>query len=396
MRPPMHTRSNTAVLDRLARYTLFAPLAEGRRVLDIGSLDGRGLAVLAEAGAAEITAVAASPAALVAQLEAAGVEGVEVLAEESLLLPCEDASVDLIICHDLPERMAATPDFVTELRRVLDRDGYLALAVANPEGRWLGQLFGERPTADITYQELYERLAPSFGTMSAYGQAPLAASLFYDLASEDEDPGLVFDRSLLAADDEPGWFVLLFGPAPWRRDELSIVQLPFDELERDAGSRARSEAAALADTPPEVEVEVDADAAAASAARIAALEEELAVQRSQAEEQARGYEIELGGWREQLEAAEARANAIGMQLEAQGRARHEALARLQEVEAQLARARHDGASLESQIRDLLEEGMHLRRIIETLQARPPEEETSIAAPGVSWECAPEGAERGRN
>jgi len=63
----------------VGKSILLGSLAQEKRVLDLGCDDGRGLLVLAEAGAAELVGVCADPAAAARLLEERGVEGVELL-----------------------------------------------------------------------------------------------------------------------------------------------------------------------------------------------------------------------------------------------------------------------------------------------------------------------------
>ncbi len=255
----MSTLTTAVLLEREARYVLLAPLARQKRVLDLGGESGRGLALLTEAEATTITAMSEDPARTEAAIAAAGVGGVTVCQDEGHALPFPEAAFDLIICHDLDARLAKHESLLAELRRVLDPGGVLAVALANPQGRTLGALFGEQARSALTYEALYAELAPLFGGLSAFGQSPLTASFFYDLSSEDEDPGLALDRSLLSDDDLPGWFVLLFSQSPIKREELCIVQLPFEEL------RAAAASATLAQTLSERQSELDAEHARAAA-----------------------------------------------------------------------------------------------------------------------------------
>ena len=162
-------------LEIQARYALLAPLSEGRRVLDFGS-DAQSLLVLAEAGATEITAVSDAPDDVRASLEQAGVEGVDVLSA-TLPLPFADASFELVMCHDLGERMHGDPGWLPELRRVLVPEGYLVVALPNPEGVCLSDLLGERFDAALTYEQALAMLGDRFGHRKVTYVASLVSAL---------------------------------------------------------------------------------------------------------------------------------------------------------------------------------------------------------------------------
>ena len=263
-------------LEIQARYVLLAPLAEDRRVLDIDS-DVISLSLLAEAGATELTATTSNPSALSADLQTAEIEGVEVVPDLSLPLNFEEDAFDLVICHDLGEQMIADSQWIEQVRRVLSPTGYLVLTLATPEGQFLSDLLGQRFTSKITYEDAFERLSDTFGILTTIAQSPLAANVFWDVESEEEEPDLGYDRSLLEDDEEPGWYVLVFGPEAVHRDDLTIVQVPFSSLaqavlgaDRPALPAAAPVAAAAVADGSEIEalhakiteIEADRDAAA--------------------------------------------------------------------------------------------------------------------------------------
>src|SRR4051794_39530275 len=119
-------------LELHARYVLAAPLVEDKRVLDLGGAAATSLVPLAEAGAAELAVACDDPQTFGAELAEAGLEGVAVSLDEGLPLPYDDGAFDIVICHDLAERVAADAAWEAEVRRILSPEGYLMAAVANP------------------------------------------------------------------------------------------------------------------------------------------------------------------------------------------------------------------------------------------------------------------------
>lgn len=213
-----------------ARYVAIANLVDGKRILDIQG-DFTSVMQMAEAGAAELTVTCETPESLKAELIEAEAEGIEVLEVSAPPWQFETAAFDLILFHDLANFLATDDIWVTELRRVLDPNGYLVLAIPNPAGQRLSNLFGEEVLSPLSYEEVFAKLSPTFGQLTLLGQSPVVANLFYDFQSEEEDPSLVFDRSLLSDDaDQAGWFILIFGPETVRRDDLVIVQNPWQPL----------------------------------------------------------------------------------------------------------------------------------------------------------------------
>ncbi|MFC1611851.1 methyltransferase domain-containing protein, partial [Myxococcota bacterium] len=239
-------------LETQPRYVVLASLVEERRVLDIGG-DATSLLTLAEAGASEIMACSDQSDALTATLSEAEVEGIEVTAIPSLPLEFGEGAFDLVIFHDLGEWIVEDEQWISELRRVLSPSGYLVLALANPNGQRLSDLCGQHLESSLTYEGAFEKLTDTFGVLTVLVQSPLAANLFYDLESEEEEPDLVFDRSLLVEDtDAAGWYVLVFGAETVHRDDLTIVQIPFSSLARAVGGRDAETALQIAAAPADV------------------------------------------------------------------------------------------------------------------------------------------------
>ena len=217
-------------LEVQARYVMLSKLAAERRVLDLGG-DTKSALLLAEAEVGELTCACPDPRALAADLAEAGVEGVDVVSLPALPLSFDDAAFDLIICHDFGEWLREDPAWISEFRRVLSPGGYLSLAIANPGGHPLSELVGEHFSSRLTYQEAFTELSSHFGKLTLFGQWPMVANLFCDFEEEPDEPSEEFDRSLLSDEsEEPGWYLLIFGPETVPHSDRTIVQIPFQSL----------------------------------------------------------------------------------------------------------------------------------------------------------------------
>ncbi len=340
------------------RYVFLTSLAEDRRVLDMGG-SARALLTLAEAGTAELTHCGDDAETVQKALSDAGVEGVEVRGMVELPLPFADQAFDLIIYHDLAEELGRDDKWVAELRRVLDPGGYLVLALKNAEGKLVSDLAGERFTAPFTYQDAFAKLSPSFGVLTLMGQSPVVANLFYDFESNTDEPGLVFDRSLLTEEsEEAGWYVLIFGPEAVHRDDLTIVQAPYQEV-LAAVAAARAAPAASAEPSPD-------------AARLAELEELV-------ERFRRDRDVLASRLAQQDEAAGAGQEAVEARADGDG----EELVALTEQNAQLSEAVNQARErAESAVQDLVTEreaGAEMQRKIEELSSALDELRGELAA-----------------
>ncbi|MBN1962710.1 MAG: methyltransferase domain-containing protein, partial [Deltaproteobacteria bacterium] len=378
----MSSTLTSVLLETEARYTLIASIAEGRKILDFGCLDARGLSILADAEAAEITVICDDPDSINQQLNTLGVEGVELLLETDDPLPFADQVFDIIICHDPEMRLQKDSERLQELRRILCPSGILIVAIANPNGQTLGDLWGEQHSpSSLTYEEGYARLAPLFGNVSAFGQSPMVASLFYDLNSQEEDPGLLFDRSLADEEELPGWYLLFFGSEPIRRDDLNIVQLPLSELKKYTqqqqldktiiSSSFENDTVSLATTTENTTEINDLEAAKVLIAQLEIERDELALKndtaleaqaervaqlRIEADAKVQPLEAEIASLKHRLATSEVESEELNQRFEQQQQERATALTRISELELALDESKGAVAA-----KELLEQQAELQR-----------------------------------
>lgn len=203
-------------------------------MLDLGGGIATGVAHLLDNGATHVTIVSDHWRETRRQLEkntTYDLNQIELRGEGRLPLADEEASFDVILCHDLGQRLATDVRWLSELRRLLKSDGYLVSFIANPDGVYLSELISEKPAVEYSYTSFVEGAAPHFGAISVFGQVPLVGHLFFDFSEGSGDPGLIFDRALLPEEDEtPAWYCIVCGPLPQARDELSIVQIPVQDV----------------------------------------------------------------------------------------------------------------------------------------------------------------------
>jgi SAM-dependent methyltransferase len=124
----MHGRLIEA--EHLARYWWVAGLVSGKRVLDAGCGTAYGSNILAEAGATEVVGLDLDGAVLQTARESAH-ELVSLEVGDVRKLPFPDASFDVTVCFEVIEHIDEPETVLTELRRVLRADGFLAVSSPN-------------------------------------------------------------------------------------------------------------------------------------------------------------------------------------------------------------------------------------------------------------------------
>ena len=291
-------------LEKYSRYALAGPLVEGRRVLDLEPPGAAAVALLQDCGAAEVTCVTNATEALQSELQHWGAHAELMAAVDAPPLPCADAAYEFVLVHDLAARVAQSQAWWAELRRVLHPEGYILAAVPHAGGHSLQELSGISPetTATLNYETAWQFLAEYFEDGTAFAQSPLVGHLFYDLGSEEEDPDPTYDRSLVQNDEEePGWYVLLFGPRAYHRDDYALVQLE-QEVAVQA-FRAHHHARAMAPEARQLGPSDDDERAKLRADALAA-ETELQKVRGELASALRAVEAERDALQEKLDVAQ--------------------------------------------------------------------------------------------
>lgn len=315
-----------SIHEQHARYVLVGGFVKRRRVLELGCLDASAAHLLFDAGATSVTVGTQAP-------DLAHDE-VHTLDDADLPLPLDTRSVDLVLCHDLPERLTREPGWTSELRRILAPGGVLVAAVKNG-------------ASELDYRGLYDLLAPHFGEAAFYGQSAVRGALFYDLEVDELEPEI--DRTLLGKEeDEPVWYLAVFAPEALHGAKLTFAQLDESPAEPDGDGDTDSDTGALTDiTHTETEEELRTlelqyqEAQARLADHDQAIDEVMVrleaseLERRQLEEALRVSKAQVKELEDELGAAEARA------LHAE-----QALAQLQD--ARRHAAVHDQATLDAQ------------------------------------------------
>ncbi|MGB2953035.1 MAG: methyltransferase domain-containing protein [Gaiellaceae bacterium] len=151
---PDQQREALVYAEHLARYRLAARLAPGLRVLDAGSGEGYGTAILAAAGAASVVGVDVKEKAVRHARERYRLEFVQADVAE---LPFEDSSFDLVACFETVEHVEDADRALAELARVLTDAGTLVVSTPNCDEYLVDNEFHEREFSLAEFDELLSR-----------------------------------------------------------------------------------------------------------------------------------------------------------------------------------------------------------------------------------------------
>ncbi len=201
------------------RYLFAAPLAAGRRVLDVACGEGYGSALLARA-AAHVTGVDVAAEAIAHARARYGAQpNLEFRQGDCAALPLADASLDLVVSFETVEHVAAQQAFVAEVRRVLRPGGLFVLSCPNKvEYSDKRGLVNEFHVRELDRDELAALIATHFPHTAWYGQRPG----FFSVVWPEAGPAAaeIFEVSAASADrpqrghGRPLYFIVVASDSP--------------------------------------------------------------------------------------------------------------------------------------------------------------------------------------
>jgi SAM-dependent methyltransferase len=288
------------------RYAAVAPLAAGKRVLDAACGEGYGTFLLAQT-AQRATGIDLSPDAIAHATARYARANLEFAVGSVTQLPLPTASVDLVVSFETIEHLAEQPEMLAEFRRVLTREGVLALSSPNrPVYNEDGGVENHFHVRELDRDELAALLAPAFPQQAWYAQRVLAQSVAWSLETSAGTPAylrLAGGKAITATvPADPMYFIVICAA-----DGVALPALPpvslFDDgtlsLWRDYGrALAREHALAwdelnarkvaedrLAELVPAINaLASEREAGRVKSARIEALEAALAATQARAQD----------------------------------------------------------------------------------------------------------------
>jgi O-antigen biosynthesis protein len=246
--------------EHLQRFAWAAPLVAGQRVLDLGSGEGFGSAVLAST-AASVVGVDVDERAVEHATLNHGRPGLEFRAGSALDLAfLGDERFDAVVAFEVVEHVAEPEALLEQARAVLAPGGLLVLSTPDRRTYRKG---GEAPDPyherELSEAELRDLLGARFGNVALWGQRTLAGARLAALdAAGDPEPAIAFvertgESWAPAEEPAPVYLVALASdaalPSPPRESLLADATL---ELVAAEQRRATTLAARLAALEAEV------------------------------------------------------------------------------------------------------------------------------------------------
>jgi chromosome segregation ATPase len=306
------------------------PLLRGRRVAVLGDATLGLAAAVAQRGARLVHAYDPDPVRVAQALAVAargGTVSVAVLGED---LGVRDGAFDVVFVPDL-SLFDDAAELVRRARRLTSSAGVAIFATPNGKAeRALVPRRAVRSANGPGYYELFDAVSLQFSIVRMLGQAPFVGYTVADFAPESE-PEVTVDTSLLAASEEPEWFIAVASDRAIDLEAYSVIELPLADL-----------ALAMAAASPLSERHAEDRAALAEAqAGLALLRVELDNMRERQREQTRVAEAT---------SAATSSRVVELEIELAGRDK-----RLRELEARAGDAHVRGERLAHAMSDMEEE-----------------------------------------
>ena len=222
----------------LPRNLLVEAACRGRRVLEVGTQDPRGLLRLKSGGASRILGTTPEPDRVDPQRLLNRTSELSAMADGAIEF--EDGAFDVILVVDLARQLASTPNFLAEVRRVLAPDGFVLLGFES--GRGLSRLV-ERPSPPppLEPKRLERAVREVFGDARFYQQTPFIGVAIHPAGADDAK--VAVDPSFAARTSRPSHVIALAGRGAPESVDSTLVELPFLDFEATAqAAQARSAA----------------------------------------------------------------------------------------------------------------------------------------------------------
>ena len=225
--------------EHLHRYYFAADLADGRRVLDLGSGEGYGSAILAERAknvlGIELDSQAVEHASTNYPLDNLKFRQGSILELDDL----PDASFDLVVCYEVIEHITEHDELLSLVRRVLTPDGLFVVSTPDRE------IYSEAAdyhnpdhVKELSRPELDDLLSRYFSHHGLWGQTVTVGSTLQRL---DQAPGAGATDKIFVRKEGDRWVRYPAGPVPYLvavASQAQVAELPGFSLLNDPAAGA--------------------------------------------------------------------------------------------------------------------------------------------------------------
>jgi ubiquinone/menaquinone biosynthesis C-methylase UbiE len=159
--------------EHIYRYRFAATKVAGKRILDIASGEGYGIAALAQAGASTALGVDVSAEACAHAMRKYGIEA---RVGDAQKIPVKNQSIDLVVSFETIEHLSEPELFVEECARVLAPGGKAIISTPNRDVYREKSPNNPFHVNELSESEFSQLLAAKFSKIVMYTQSPKSAA----------------------------------------------------------------------------------------------------------------------------------------------------------------------------------------------------------------------------
>lgn len=159
--------------DHVYRYRFAATFVKGKKVLDVASGEGYGVAALGVAGAKQVVGIEIDSASCRNAKHKHRLDVCQANAEE---LPIADRTIDVVVSFETIEHLNCPRKLVAECHRVLNTKGLLILSTPNREVYSEGGKHNPFHTVEFNREELTALVREHFKHFNLFSQRSLTVS----------------------------------------------------------------------------------------------------------------------------------------------------------------------------------------------------------------------------
>lgn len=157
----------TFYYEHINRYQFASQFVRGRKVLDLACGSGYGSHMLFSAGASKVIGIDISKDAVFYAQKKYSKKNIEFRVSDALKTGLSDASIDVVVCFEFIEHIAAQDNLLREIKRVLRPEGILIMSTPNKVTYTDDNKFHKK---ELRFKEFSGILAKYFKNVEVLGQ----------------------------------------------------------------------------------------------------------------------------------------------------------------------------------------------------------------------------------
>ena len=196
---PWKHKNTLSYAEHLVRYIFACQFVKGKKVLDAACGTGYGSALMARKGAEHVTGLDKSQKAIAYSAKHYSLSNSHFIKSDALIMPFDDNQFDLVVSYETIEHLENHDQFLKEIKRILNPDGFCIISTPNPKSDYEQNPFHLK---ELNKQEFMHLLRKYFKHVKISSQANLINNMIF---SENDK----FAQVLLKNSQKADYFIAL-------------------------------------------------------------------------------------------------------------------------------------------------------------------------------------------